>query len=195
MIFLIGTSMIWTPPLRSSRRVVRRQSPPSRGARSPKARRAPAAEPGTSALARAAEPDCPDTRALTRRPIPPKPRQFAGPFSRHREPPAPGRNIRRHQVRGPCVIDRSYDVEESGAAPGTVWLSDRSQPESPRKKTGRRCRIGAEMFVAGVSGRARGASPTHGRFGRTNSAAANEIGVAVRSNRTTTKPARRELRR
>ena len=26
-------------------------------------------------------------------------------------------------------------------------------PECPRKKSGRRCRIGAEVFVAGVSGR------------------------------------------
>src|SRR5207245_6134337 len=32
-------------------------------------------------------------------------------------------------------------------------------PESPRKKSGRRCRIGAEVFVAGVRGRPRGGAP------------------------------------
>src|SRR4029450_2978872 len=35
-------------------------------------------------------------------------------------------------------------------------------PQGPRKKSGRRCRIGAEVFVAGVSGRPRG-RPKHRR--------------------------------
>jgi dihydrofolate reductase len=43
---------------------------------------------------------------------------------------------------------------ESVAAVGSFTTG---VPESPQRKSGRRCRIGAEVFVAGVSGRPRGA--------------------------------------
>jgi hypothetical protein len=47
----------------------------------------------------------------------------------------------------------------SAFAPETVALSDRLQAAYQKileKKSGRRCRIGAAVFVAGVRGRARG---------------------------------------
>jgi hypothetical protein len=50
----------------------------------------------------------------------------------------------------------SARTDRAGAAVGSLTTG---VPESPRKKSGRRCRIGAEVFVAGVRGRPRGAPP------------------------------------
>jgi hypothetical protein len=53
------------------------------------------------------------------------------------------------------------EVERS--RPETVALSDRLQPAYQKvlEEIRGRCRIGAELFVAGVSGRPRGAPPSH----------------------------------
>src|SRR5713226_621879 len=67
------------------------------------------------------------------------------------------------------AIDLIPELVRTGRAWGSGAQSPRSRravgslttgvPESPGKKSGRRCRIGAEAFVAGVSGRPRGGAP------------------------------------
>ncbi len=73
--------------------------------------------------------------------------------------------------RAPAVCKGRADPKQVtlGDAPAQVSSDgfdepDRSQPayQSPRKISARRCRIGAEVFVAGVSGRPRGAPRTTG---------------------------------
>jgi len=57
------------------------------------------------------------------------------------------------------------NLRESGAvAPNRLAVRSLTTgiPESPWKKSGSRCRIGAQVFVAGVSGRPRGAPRTTG---------------------------------
>jgi hypothetical protein len=69
---------------------------------------------------------------------------------------------------GAKIRDRAFTSRETGlrtAGRDTVAVGSLTTgvAESPRKKSGRRCRIGAEAFVAGVSGRPRGAPPIHRR--------------------------------
>jgi hypothetical protein len=58
----------------------------------------------------------------------------------------------------PCIVNVVIESQESGQPPRNrlaVGSLTTGVPESPRKKSGRRCRIGAEVFVAEVRGRPR----------------------------------------
>jgi dihydrofolate reductase len=63
----------------------------------------------------------------------------------------------------PCIsLNVVTESKKSGAVvpePSRPRIAHTGVPESPRKKSGRWCRIGAEVFVEGVSGRPRGGAP------------------------------------
>jgi hypothetical protein len=83
----------------------------------------------------------------------------------------PIRGMCGRRVRG-FAIDLIPELVRTGRARGSRAQSPRNRrgvgslttglPESPRKKSWRRCRIGAEVFVAGVRGRPRGRPETTG---------------------------------
>src|SRR6266542_2876269 len=66
----------------------------------------------------------------------------------------------------PCIsLNVVTESKKSGAVvpePSRPRIAHTGVPESPRKKSGRWCRIGAEVFVEGVSGRPRGAPQGEG---------------------------------